>query len=221
MPSTLYKTVGVDLDTLYEPIMLGDPLAAATGYKVLGADLNTLYAPASVGTASTAITGLKQAGVEISPRFAARNSRVGGGDGGGGCVDVSMFLDYNFQAADVYPGAVIECVSYAPLGMHYRCVEKCPVTMQMCMRLFTAGGAEWQGSISTPFDTKDGSSLFLPDLLGQLVVTNKEGVITWERVVELRDVGLRPVANIYVADGNYFAGHDPGYRVGSHNGDKT
>ncbi len=216
MPSTLYKTVGVDLDTLYEPIQAGDTLAAATGYNVAGADLNTLYAPASVGTASTATTGYKQGGAEISPRFAARGSRSIGG-GGGGCVDVSMWLDLFLRAADVHAGAIIECVSYAPLGVHLRKVQKCPVNMQMCMRLVTEGGAEWQGSISTPFDMEDGSTLFLADLLGQRVVTNKDGVVTWELVVELRGVGLRPVVNISVFNGNYFAGHDPGYRVGSHN----
>lgn len=218
MPTTNYKVAGVDLDTLFEPWTSGDPYAAATNCKVAGVDLNTLYAPASVGTASSAITNYKQGGTEIAPRFAVKGSRTGGGGGGGGgCVVVDAWLSEGLRAGDVQLGSMIDCAAYNPIGVEQREVKRNSIMLQPCHRIVTTSGAAVVASDSTPMTLRDGSTCWMPDMLGHDVLVDGPNGLRWELVVECEPVGEFDVVFINVTDTCYFAGEDPANRIATHN----
>lgn len=221
MPLTNYKVATVDLDTLFEPWSSGDPFAAVTGCKVAGVDLNTLYAPASVGTPSPAITNYKQGGVEIAPRFAVLGSRTGGGGGGGACVSIDMWLNYGLRAGRVALGDLIDCAAYKPIAIEQRQVNRNSIMPQPCHRIATTSGAAVVASDSTPMTLRDGSTCYLPDMMGREALVDGPNGLRWEVVVECEPVGQCDVVFINVDNGCYFAGEDAGNRIATHNSDKT
>lgn len=212
-----YKLASADLDALFEPWASGDPYAAATGCLVGGDDLNTLYAPASVGTASSAITNYKQGGTEIAPRFAVLGSRSGGGSGGGGCVVVDAWLRDGLRAGDVQLGELIDCAAYAPISIEQRVVRRNSMMLQPCHRIVTTSGAAVPASDSTPMTLRDGSTCYMPDMLGRDVLVDGPHGLRWETVVQCYAIGEKYVVFINVSDTCYFAGEDPNNRIATHN----
>lgn len=221
MPATNYLIATVELDSLFEPWLTGDPYAAATGCLVGGVDLNLLYAPASVGTASTATTNYKQGGLEIAPRFALRGSRPAAPPPGGGCVAFDMWLSSMMRADDVALGDQIDCARYYPVGIEKRSVKRNTIQPAPCVRIVTTSGAAVVASDSTPMTLIDGSNCYMPDMLGKLALVDSPRGLIWERVVECYYVASRNVVFINVDNGCYFAGEDPMNRIATHNASKT
>ncbi len=219
MPSN-YKRISVDIDGLFEPIQVSDTPAAFTGYKINGVDLNLRYAPAPVGTASTATTGMKQAGAEIAPRFAAIGTRSTGG-GGGPCVAFDMWLNSHMQAGGVQLGDEIDCAKYFPVGIEKRSVKRNTIKPAPCVRIVTTSGAAVVASDCTPMTLIDGTTCYMPDMLGKLALVDGPKGLIWERVIECRYVKTRNVVFINVDNGCYFAGENPANRIATHNSDKT
>lgn len=215
-----YKLATVDLDTLFEPWASGDPYAAATGCLVGGVDLNTLYAPASVGTASSAITNYKQGGAEIAPRFAVLGSRSGGG-GGIGCVVVDAWLRYGLRAGDVMIGEMIDCAAYHPIAIEQRAVKRNNIMLQPCHRIVTTSGAAVPASDSTPMTLRDGSTCYMPDMMGREALVDGLNGLRWEMVVECYPIGEHYVVFINVDNGCLFASENPFNRIATHNASKT
>lgn len=144
------------------------------------------------------------------------------GGGGGGCVDVDMWLQPGLLAGEIQIGQRIDCALYEPDGIERRAVSNCPIAPQPCWRIVTPSGAAVVASDTTPMTLRDGSSVFLPDMLGREVLVVDGNGLRWEQAVECYPVGFRRVVKINVGGTCYFAGESPTARIATHNtGEKS
>lgn len=140
--------------------------------------------------------------------------------GSSGCVAVDMFMDTQRQAKDINIGDVIDGSAYNPDSMVPRTVRANRVMSQPCLRMVTESGIAIVASESTPMTMRDGSMMMFPDMLGEEVLVNDEGIIRWERVVSLVSVGNRDVVVFNVNDQSYFAGEVGNRRIATHNAEE-
>ena len=142
----------------------------------------------------------------------------GGSSGGGGridCIAFGMAIDAHTLVEDARPGHLFDCIDFpsqrtAPFRRRLLAVEH---SVAACVRLATEGGAALVCSTSTPFDLPDGRQVWAPEMLGELVLTDR-GL---ERVTELTEAGNHKVAHIHLGGISFAAGEDPAYRIYSHN----
>ena len=136
----------------------------------------------------------------------------GGLPGGGGCVHVDSWLQPGLRAKHVRWWQRLDC---AHRGHRYRRWQSWParVRFEPCVRLVAEGGAALVCSIHTPFDLRDGATMFAADMYGHEVLTDHG----WRRVVDVIGVGIQPVMRIHVGGRSYAAGEDPANRFYSHN----
>lgn len=81
----------------------------------------------------------------------------------------------------------------------------------------SSSGAEIIQSRSTPMTLRDGRVATTDLMLGEDVLVNRRGILAWEPVVELIDVGVRTVVKLSLGDRMYFAGSDPRATIATHN----
>jgi hypothetical protein len=138
----------------------------------------------------------------------------GGGSGGHDCVAASMFLRFGHRAGDAQQLQMIDCIDLpAGLPIHARAIEAIKQSVEDCVLLRTAGGAEWEGSTTTPFDLVGGGSKLAPDMMDEIVITDRGP----ERVILVWPTGRQLVVRISVGGVSYAAGRNPLHRVFSHN----
>lgn len=78
-------------------------------------------------------------------------------------------------------------------------------------------GAEIIQSKSTPMTLRDGRVATTDAMLGEEVLVNRFGILTWEPVVELVDMGIRRVVKLSLGDRMFFAGIHPDATIATHN----
>lgn len=78
-------------------------------------------------------------------------------------------------------------------------------------------GAEIIQSKSTPMTLRDGRVATTDAMLGEEVLVNRFGTLTWEPVVDLVDMGVRRVVKLSLGDRMYFAGIHPDATIATHN----
>lgn len=83
--------------------------------------------------------------------------------------------------------------------------------------LITESGAALIQSASTPMTLMDGSIAYTTEMLGEKVLVNRYGVLTWEPVIGMVDVGERKVVKVDLGDRMYFAGMKEGVTFATHN----
>lgn len=106
-------------------------------------------------------------------------------------------------------------------------VRKSETHMQQCVRILTANGAWLECSLSAPIPTQEDGYVKAVDLKGHLIPTitadelaegNMAGV-EWTEVVDVLDIGERPVQLLYVEDRAFWASGD-GFRFILHHNAK-
>lgn len=142
----------------------------------------------------------------------------GTGDRGGGCVDISMWVDAGRFLMDVQLGDELDCPVYDTTPwIERRRVRKNTITVQPCWRIVTESGAAVVASDSTPMTLRDGSVCSMPDMLGRAALVRAGADLRWERVVLCYFFGNRPTMHVNVFDTCYFAGECPGLQIATHN----
>lgn len=136
----------------------------------------------------------------------------GGLPGGGGCVHVDAWLKPGLRAKDVRWWQRLDC---AHRGKRYRRWQSwlARVRWEPCVKIVADGGASLVCSIHTPFELRDGATMFARDMYGHEVLTEHG----WRRVIDVIGVGIQPVMRIHVGGRSYAAGEDPANRIYSHN----
>ena len=206
--SVSYGTMSVSVtgtggSTVTYYLYFDDP-AYAGGTPVLNATTN--------GNDCYAANGRVYAG---SVSFTFPTSGTGSGSGvGGTCVTDDMWVCAGLRAGDALTGDAFDCVDFpSGQGKHVRRLRGVTRASEACVRIGTDEGASLVCSVSTPFDTPDGRTLYAPDMLGEEVLTD-HGI---ERVTSLEHVGVRRVCRMHLGGVSYAAGEDATHRVYSHN----
>ena len=136
------------------------------------------------------------------------------------CVDYeTTMLGTGQYVRDLQIGDLVECwdedavnpgiVTYPVLAIGYGNEES--YTMR------TASGVEIIQSRSTPMNLRDGRVVRTTEMLGEDVLVNRDGELTWETVVELVNEGTRKVVKVNLGDRMYFAGKDNHATIATHN----
>ncbi len=146
----------------------------------------------------------------------------GGGGGGGGTfclVADRTWLPEGYMLRDARLGAQILCWdnNLEEPGLELHALRKKPFGYEQSYLVVAADGAEVAISASTPTPVRDGRMLRTPDLLGEQVLTNIEGVLAWSEVVKLTDLGVQRVVKPDVGDRVLFAGTTPKATIATHN----
>lgn len=147
---------------------------------------------------------------------------AGGGGGGGGidpCVAIDMHMPNGIYAHQVEEAEQIACwdesdepgVEYVPVESNY------PVDLVECIRIESESGAAVVASHCTPMTLRNHTITYMPEMLGEEVLVNRNGELKWERVVKLEWVGKRTVAKIKVHQRCYFAGETADATIATHN----
>lgn len=139
------------------------------------------------------------------------------GGGGGGCVSTEMYMDTIRIAGDIQIGDWIDGSEYNPDGIILRQVRQNRQMLQPCLRMTTVSGISIIASTTTPMTLQDMSCKMFPEMLGELVLVDDNGVIRWEEVISLEDVGEKMVVLFNVDDQSYFAGEIGNRRIATHN----
>ena len=68
---------------------------------------------------------------------------------------------------------------------------------------------------------RDGSTCYMPDMMGREALVDGLNGLRWEMVVECYPIGEHYVVFINVDNGCLFAGENPFNRIATHNASKT
>lgn len=147
----------------------------------------------------------------------------GGGGGGGGCPAMDMWLGQGVVVSDAGIGRVIDGVAEsAPEEITRLEVMASLPSLQPCYRMVTSNGAACVLSESTPFSLRDGTTRYMPEMLGQGVLRDDGvGGLVWDVVVSCYSVGEQLVARLNVGGESLLAGENPLMRIVSHNSVKV
>lgn len=147
---------------------------------------------------------------------------------GGGCVTCDMHLSNGLLAAHALEGDVV--AAHLPeAGFFDAAIEKVsdPIFVD-CVRLETESGASLKCSTMTPFnlkaaktDLEDGGWLYAPAMYGQDVIVDRDGILGWETVTEVEEIGKQWVRPISLGGKSFAAGETMDAMIYSHNTTKV
>lgn len=149
-----------------------------------------------------------------------RTASSSGGGGGtfppGDCVCVNMFVADGKRAGDLSVGDTLDLMDDDMRDMGRGPVTAYRLGHQPCVELVTKS-ARVIVSTSAPVVTKEKGTLKAPDVKGLTVAVLIDGVYGFETVLDVRDVGARPIARISVGGISYAAGVEPNRLIFTHN----
>lgn len=167
-------------------------------------------------------------GVVVAGQVTIPSSGSGGGGGGGGggdpgdwCVDYgTAVLPDGRYVRDLAVGDLVPCWN---LDADNPAIEMHPVLSiafgwEQSYTLGAACGALIQQSASTPMVMRDGITLRTDELeIGEELLVNRDGVMTWQKIVLIEGIGVRRVVKMSVGDRVFFAGVGPHATIATHN----
>lgn len=145
----------------------------------------------------------------------------GGGGGGGGCPALEMWLNESTRVRDAKVGDLVDVLEDdgAVVQLPILSIE---YSTQECCELKTEHGLVVV-SVTTPCTTRYGKSVSAWNTHGEelaaIVGSGNELQVLWGKV-EVRYIGLREVARVYVGGRVFAAGGTPGRRLFTHNLEK-
>lgn len=141
---------------------------------------------------------------------------VGESPPGNECVCEDMYLVDGLLAKDAMQGDVIDVTDLGPLfkgaiqGIKHG-------NIRPCVRMQSASGAIWKGSIETPITRQDGSVFYPLDALNEMVYVSIDNQEYWEPITSVVEIGELPIVRIYVGNISYAAGQEANKRILTHN----
>jgi hypothetical protein len=146
-----------------------------------------------------------------------------GGSGGGGCVDIDSYLDTTTRARDVQVGYQAETTLLGTMIELFPCLGVGEQKTVEGVELTTVSGAQLRCSIDTPFNFKEATSDLEEgkwtrafDMYDREVLVDRDGMLTWERVVNVKPVTI-VIVPLDFGGRSFAAGVDPKVRIYSHN----
>lgn len=190
--------------------------------------------------ATDATSGMSVTYWDVSTYF---NNNSSGGGTGAGCPALEMFVSPELQVSDAREGTTLVCLPNEHCGsltLDYEAIEAdvewVKHSVETCYHFVTENGASIIVSGSTPVPTHEALTLnqeakangveldegdisvFAQDIhVGMHVITDVGNGLEWSRLVQADNVGLHPVARLYVGDRNFRAGVEPGKYIFTHN----
>lgn len=159
--------------------------------------------------------------------YPSNTQPVSSGSGsGGGCVTSDSMLNISTSAKDVTVGFLADTWTPADDAMisSYAAVQVHAPKFSECVELVTESDIRLRCSVTTPFnlitaeaDLEEGQWKFSPDMLGELVMVDDNGVIGWEEVVEVNPIGLQEIVPLGFDGRSFAAGVTGSRRIFSHN----
>lgn len=148
----------------------------------------------------------------------------GRGGGGGGCVVSDSYLTNDKKAYDVRVGDYVD--GYTAITDECKpmmVTERAAPMFRDSVRMVTESGATLRCSKDTPFTIRGSYSdsyelsKKAPDMLGEEVLVDRDGVKSWEKVVRIDEIGNAEVIRLNISDRSFAAGDLPNVRIYSHN----
>jgi hypothetical protein len=143
----------------------------------------------------------------------------GGGTGGDNCVDADSFMPNGDKAYQVEAGEYIEILAHSLDGYCYSNVERNHIAEADCVELTSESNIKLIVSKFTPCTLRNGLAVMAGVAEGEELAVRDEKGFRWERIIKVKDVGVRKVAHISCHCENYAAGKEPGRFIYTHNWD--
>jgi hypothetical protein len=144
--------------------------------------------------------------------------------GGGGCVDVESWLNLDTQAKDVIVGQMYRTAVPGSPITEMPVVKIENTFMREGIRLETESGASIRVAELTQFnlpsaetDLQPGHAVEARNMLGQMVLVERAGAVRWEKVVDVKRLGMIEVVPISFGGRSFAAGETPDALIYSHN----
>lgn len=143
-------------------------------------------------------------------------------DGTGGeppveCVLVNSWLVDDIRAESIKTGDTMKLVEPENLNELAGEVEESHKSLQPCVRIVTVSGISLCCSLSAPIPTHGGYCHAGRLHKGVVIPVNDHGMIGWEAVAEVTEIGVQLVQAISVRDQCFWAGEQRGRFIMHHN----
>ena len=186
----------------------------------LDGGVRTYYAQTSVLSAQQTGEGAVMIGnITIPTSGSGSGGGPGTGNPGDWCVDIEAMLPDGRLVRSLQVGDLIPCVDVRAASpvVEFHEVQAIGFGEEECYRMVTASLASIVQSASTPMDLPDGRVRCTPEMLGQAVYVEREGVLQLDTVADLQSVGTRSVVKLNVGNRMFLAGERPGLSIATHN----
>ena len=204
---------GVVAFNAYWVAYIDDPNLAGVASPTIGfsSDPNVLLYP-----------GRYQVSSGIAPAAGGAGGSTGGGGGGGGrfenCVCALSYMPGGGLAGGVLPGDQLRVLDEDSWDSATSTPCRAnSIAMADCVRLVTSSGIALVLSASTPCTMRGGECVAAAAALGAVLAVQDQDGFRWEPVVQVDQLGARPVAHISADGGTYAAGEVEGRYLFSHN----
>lgn len=140
---------------------------------------------------------------------------------GAGCVVVDAIIHEYGRAGDVAVGDTLKVIDPVTFELEDGAVSYSEAKLQPCVRITTKSGVELECSKSAPISDDTGEQVLAEHLLGVNVPVSKHGLIEFETVMSVEDIGERLVQHITCENNFFLAGKKKGLYLLHHNAKKV
>lgn len=138
-----------------------------------------------------------------------------------GCVVVDAIIHEYGRAGDVAVGDTLKVIDPVTFELEDGAVSYSEAKLQPCVRITTKSGVELECSKSAPISDDTGEQVLAEHLLGVNVPVSKHGMIEFETVMSVEDIGERLVQHITCENNFFLAGKKKGLYLLHHNAKKV
>lgn len=186
----------------------------------LDGGVRTYYAQTSVLSAQQTGEGAVMIGnITIPTSGSGSGGGPGTGNPGDWCVEIDAMLPDGRLVRSLQVGDLIPCIDVRAASpvVEFHEVQAIGFGEEDCYRMVTASLASIVQSASTPMDLPDGRVRCTPDMVGQAVYVERDGVLQLDSVADLQFVGRRAVVKLNVGNRMFLAGERAGLSIATHN----
>lgn len=139
------------------------------------------------------------------------------GGGGGGCVTSGSMIGGFGIASSVKVGDYLDVINPLSYEMHKGLVTRADTVPQPCVRITSESGATLECSTTAPIADRYGYQVLAPSLCGVVVPVIHDGIVKYETVVSVEDIGVKDVVYITCENNFFLAGATEGTYFLHHN----
>lgn len=205
--ATITPTPSISISKTPVPSATPTPIASATPSPTPAASLSKTPAPSSTPAPS----------VTPTPTPFASDCAQCTAIGAICCVAVDSHLPDGKVAGDIRVGDFMMLADEESLEPFTDEVTYSEPSWQDSVRIVTERGAVLDCSKTAPIPTKDKGVITSPNVYGEFVGVMLDGVASWDKVVELREIGEIRVQHITVNNKSFWAGKTKGAYILHHN----
>lgn len=147
----------------------------------------------------------------------AKKDRVRRSSGAAACVTVDSYIHGFGRAGDVRVFDTLKVIDPVTFELSDAVVSYSETKKQPTVRIVTKGGTVLECSKSAPICDETGEEVLAENLLGVSIPVSKHGMIEFEVVMEVEDIGEQYVQHITCENNYFLAGQKKGNYLLHHN----